>query len=149
MEGPEMNLDRGWAGAARFWGIAAGLGFAVTSILYTADVLGWIGTIPVYAATAAGQVEDEAAYWAAVFAYRHATLWDVMVRDAVCFFSFLGLLPFYLAANAATGGRRAALEISGAFVAAAAIFGPSTRSPSTLTSSTGRARAGMPCRRRS
>lgn len=118
-----MDLDRGWAGAARFWGVAAGLGFAVAAILFVADVLGWIGTVPTYAATSAGQVQDEATYWAAYFAYRNSTLWDVLLRDALFFFSFLGILPVYLAANAATGGRRTAVQLSGAFAAVAAVFG--------------------------
>lgn len=118
-----MEPDRGWSAVARFWGIAAGLGFIVASLLYTADVLGWIGTIPAYASTSAGQLQDEATYWAAVFAYRHAILWDVMLRDGIFFFSFIGLLPVLLAANEATGGRRAALQVGSAFVGVAAIFG--------------------------
>ncbi len=118
-----MDVDRDWSGAARFWGVAAGVGFAVATILYVADVLGWIGTMPTYTATSAGQAQDEATYWAAYFAYRNVTLWDTMLRDALFFFSFLGILPLYLAANAATGGRRAAVQISGAFAAVAAVFG--------------------------
>ena len=63
-----------------------------------------------YAPTAAGQLQDEAVFWAAVFAYRHATLWDCVRRDDLYFFAFLGPLPLLLATNVATGERRAAVR---------------------------------------
>src|SRR5436190_3411933 len=85
--------------------------------------MGVLGSRPAYVATAAGQLQDEATYWAAVFAYRHAALWDYVLRDGLFFFAFLGFIPLVLAANAATGGRRAAVQIAGAFITVGAIFG--------------------------
>ena len=82
-----------------------------------------IGSPPTSASTSAGQLQDEATYWAAFFAYRHATLWDYVLRDGLFFFAFLGFIPLVLAANVATGGRRAAVQIAGAFIAIGAIFG--------------------------
>jgi hypothetical protein len=115
--------DRGWATAARTWGVFSGIAFAVATIAYLVEATGLIGSPPVYAATAAGQLQDEATYWAAFFAYRHATLWDYVLRDGLFFFAFLGFIPLVLAANVATGGRRAGVQIAGAFIAVGAIFG--------------------------
>jgi hypothetical protein len=92
-------------------------------VAYLVEATGLIGTAPTYVATAAGQVQDEATYWTAFFAYRHATLWDYVVRDGLFFFGFLGFIPLALAANVATGGRRPSVQIGGAFIAVSAIFG--------------------------
>ena len=122
-----MELDRGWSRAARFWGIAAGVGFAVSSILDLEMCSGgWLRTARLTPQRPPARSRT-IVHWAAVFAYRNATLWDVMLRDALFFFSFLGILPLFLAANAATGGRRAAVQISGAFAAVAAVFGAAQR----------------------
>ena len=59
----------------------------------------------------------------AFFAYRYDTLWDYVLRDGLFFFAFLGFIPLALAANVATGGRRAAVQIAAAFIAVGAIFG--------------------------
>jgi len=116
-------VDPGWATAARSWGVFSGIAFAVATLAYVVEAMGVLGSRPAYVATAAGQLQDEATYWAAVFAYRHATLWDYALRDGLFFFAFLGFIPLVLAANAATGGRRAAVQIGGAFIAVGAIFG--------------------------
>jgi hypothetical protein len=116
-------VDQGWATAAKGWGLFSGIAFAVATVAYLVEATGLIGSPPTYAATAAGQLQDEATYWAAFFAYRHATLWDYVLRDGLFFFAFLGFIPLVLAANAATGGRRAAVQIAGAFIAVGAIFG--------------------------
>lgn len=117
------TVDHGWASAARGWGLFSGAAFAVASVLYLIQATGVIGSAPAYVTTAAGQLQDEATYWAAFFAYRHDTLWDYILRDGLFFFAFLGLIPLALAADAATGGRRAAVRIGAAFVAVGAIFG--------------------------
>jgi hypothetical protein len=116
-------VDQGWATAARSWGFFSGIAFAVATVAYLVEAAGLTGTPPTYAATVAGQLQDEATYWAAFFAYRHATLWDYVLRDGLFFFAFLGFIPLALAANVATGGRRAAVQIGGAFIAVGAVFG--------------------------
>ena len=115
--------DREWGRAARFWGLLSGVAFAVATLTYLVEALGLIGAAPVYAPSAAGQLHDEAVFLAASFAYRNATLWDYVFRDGLFFVAWLGFLPLLLAANAATGGRRAAVQIGCAFLGAAAIFG--------------------------
>jgi hypothetical protein len=118
-----MRDDPGWATAARGWGLFSGVAFAVATLLYLVETTGLIGSAPTYTATAAGQLQDEATFWAAFFAYRHDTLWDYVLRDGLFFFAFLGFIPLAMAANVATGGRRAAVQIAGAFIAVGAIFG--------------------------
>ena len=101
----------------------SGIAFALATLAYLVEATGPIGSGPTYLATAAGQLQDEATYWAAFFAYRHDTLWDYVLRDGLFFFAFLGFIPLAMAANVATGGRRAAVQIAGAFIAVGAIFG--------------------------
>lgn len=101
----------------------SGIAFALATLAYLVEATGLIGSGPTYLATAAGQLQDEATYWAAFFAYRHDTLWDYVLRDGLFFFAFLGFIPLAMAANVATGGRRAAVRIAEAFIAVGAIFG--------------------------
>jgi hypothetical protein len=122
----QASVDQGWATAARSWGLFSGIAFAVATLAYVVEAIGMLGSRPTYVATAAGQLQDEATYWAAVFTYRHATLWDYALRSGLFFFAFLGFLPLVLAANAATGGRRAVVQIGGGFIAVGAIFGALT-----------------------
>jgi hypothetical protein len=117
------TIDRGWATSARAWGLFSGVAIAVATLLFLVEATGLLGSPADYAQTAAGQLKDEAVYWAAFFAYRHDTLWDYALRDGLFFFGFLGLLPLLLAANVATGGRRAMVQIGGAFLAVGALFG--------------------------
>ncbi len=119
----QAALDPRWAGVARYWGLFAGVAFMVATLAYMAEELHLLATPPVYAATAAGQLKDEAVYWAATFAYRNATVWDYVLRDGLFLFAYVGFLPLLLAANVATGGRRAAVQVGGVFIAANAIFG--------------------------
>jgi len=118
-----QDLDPGWATSARRWGIFTGIALLVGALAYLIEANGFLGTIPTYAATSAGQLRDEATYWVAFFSYRNSTLWDYFLRDGAFFFAFLGFIPIVLSANVATGGRRAAVQIGAGFVAAGALFG--------------------------
>lgn len=115
--------NEGWAKAAKGWGLFAGVAFAVATVAYLVQATGLIGSEPTYTSTSAGQLQDEATFWVAFFAYRHDTLWDYVLRDGLFFFAFLGFIPIALAANVATGGRRAAVQIAAAFIAVGAVFG--------------------------
>jgi hypothetical protein len=115
--------DPGWARAARSWGLFTGIAFAVATLAYLVQATGLIGAAPSYNSTAAGQIQDEATYWVAFFAYRHDTLWDYVLRDGLFFFAFLGFIPLALAMNVATGGRRATVQIAAGFISAGALFG--------------------------
>ena len=119
----QQPLDAGWARAARGWGLFSGIAFGLATLAYLIEATGLIGSAPAYTSTAAGQLQDEATYWVALFAYRHETLWDYVLRDGLFFFAFLAFIPLAMAANVATGGRRAAVQIAAAFIAVGAIFG--------------------------
>ena len=95
--------DEGWARAAKSWGMFSGIAFAIATLAYLVEATGLIGSAPTYAATAAGQLQDEATYWVALFAYRHATLWDYALRDGLFFFAFLGFIPLVLAGKRGDG----------------------------------------------
>jgi hypothetical protein len=115
--------DRGWGSAARTWGLIAGVAFVAATLVYLVEAVGLLGSPAAYVSTAAGQLQDEAVFWAGVFAYRHTTLWDYALRDGLFFIAYLGLIPLVLAANATTGGGRAVVQIGGAFLAIGAFFG--------------------------
>jgi hypothetical protein len=123
MDRESFGLDAGWRSSARAWGLVSGLAFIVATVAYLVEGLGLLGSSPRYAPTSAGQLQDEAVYWVAFFAYRHATLWDYLLRDGLYVVAYLGLLPLALAANAATGGRRAMVQIGTGFVLVGAVFG--------------------------
>jgi hypothetical protein len=121
------GFGRDWSRSARLWGWLSGLAFAGGTLIFTVDSLGWLGAMPVYEATAAGQLHDEAVYWVSVFAYRNETLWNPVLRDILFTIAWVSLTPMALAINAATGGRRAAVQIGGALLAVAgviALFNP-------------------------
>jgi hypothetical protein len=115
--------DPRWPGLARRWGLLAGTSFIVATLVWSVDALGLMGSAPPYTETSAGQLTDESAYWATEFAYRRATLWNYAVRDGFFFVGYLALVPLVLAANAATAGRSAKVQIGGLFVLVAAVFG--------------------------
>jgi hypothetical protein len=92
-------------------------------VVYLVEATGVLGAVPTYTQTGAGPIRDEATYWVAAFSYRHATLWNYLVRDGLFFFAYLGFIPVALAANVATGGRRASVQLAAAFIGVGAIFG--------------------------
>src|SRR5512146_2407344 len=100
----EDRADRRWAGIARAWGFLVALGLLAGSVLFLVEDRGLLGAAPTYATTAAGQLQDEAHYWVALFAYRSSTMWDYLLRDGTLFVAFLGFIPLALALNAATRG---------------------------------------------
>jgi hypothetical protein len=115
--------DRRWGRIARFWGVLVGVGLLAGSVLFLLESKGLLGTVPTYSGTSAGQLHDEARYWVAFFAYRNSTMWDYLLRDGILFAAFVGFIPLALAVNAATGGRRALVQVTAGFLGAGALFG--------------------------
>jgi hypothetical protein len=100
------NDDRAWARIGRLAAYVAAIGFLVTTVLYLLDVYDVLDPTPTYTATSAGQVHDEAQFWAAVFAHQHAILWDVIVRDLVGPVAFIALIVVGVALRRQTSGDR-------------------------------------------
>jgi hypothetical protein len=123
MDRVSLGLDPGWRPTARAWGLVSGGAFVVATLLYLVEGLGLLGASPAYTSTSAGQLQDEAVFWVAFFAYRHATLWDYFLRDGLYAVAYLGLLPLVLAANRATGGQRVSVQVGAMFVVVGAVFG--------------------------
>jgi|GEM_PF-3708941 hypothetical protein len=120
---PDERIDPRWGRIARFWGVLVGVGLLAGAILFLIESQGLLGAVPTYASTSAGQLQDEARYWVAFFAYRNATMWDYLLRDGIFFVAFIGFIPLALAVNAATGGRRALVQVTAGFLGVGALFG--------------------------
>jgi len=120
---PVATLDRDWARAARWWGTFAAVAFVIATIVYLLDAFDLLATPPSYAPSPAGQLEDEATFYAALFSYRNLVWWSQVLRDVLYFFAYLGLIPVLLAANAAVRTQRATIQVAGGFIGVGVIFG--------------------------
>jgi hypothetical protein len=101
-----VDDERAWARIGRLAAYVAAIGFLVTTVLYLLDVYDVLDPTPAYAATSAGQVHDEAQFWAAIFAHQHAILWDVIVRDIIGPAAFIALIVVGVALRRLTSGDR-------------------------------------------
>ena len=101
-----IDEDRAWGRVGRLAAYGAAIGFLVTTVLFLLDVYDVLDPSPTYTATSAGQVHDEAQFWAAVFAHQHAILWDVIVRDVVGPMAYIALIVVAVAFRRLTSGDR-------------------------------------------
>ncbi len=120
---PVAEFDPAWSQTARLWGVFAGIAFVVATVAFLVEATGLLAASPVYTATAAGPVADEATFFVAVFAYQQKVLWDFVLRDGLYFFAYLALIPLGLGLREVAGRRRAAPQLAAAFLIVAAIFG--------------------------
>jgi hypothetical protein len=86
------DADRAWARIGRIAAYAAAIGFFVTTVLYLLDVFDVLDPSPDYVQTSAGQLQDEANFWARVFEHQHAIVWDVIARDVIGPAAFVALI---------------------------------------------------------
>ena len=84
--------DRAWKRVGRVAAYAAAIGFLILTVLYLLDVFDVLDPSPEYAATSAGQLQDEAHFWAQMFEHQHAILWDVVARDIAGPVAFVALI---------------------------------------------------------
>lgn len=110
-----------WARVARATGVISGAAFVVATILFLVEDVGLLGGRATYTATSAGQLHDEAVFWAAELAYRHGALWDYFLRDALYVVAWLGFVPVALALNAVATRRSPVLQVASAFLVVSAI----------------------------
>ena len=101
-----VDEDRAWARIGRLAAYGAGIGFLITTVLYLLDVYDVLDPSPTYVQTSAGQLHDEAQFWAAIFQHQHAILWDVIVRDVVEPLAFIALIVVGVALRRTTTGDR-------------------------------------------
>lgn len=98
--------DRAWARVGRLAGFVAAIGFLVTTVLYLLDVYDVLDPTPAYVQTSAGQLHDEAQFWAAIFQHQHAIIWDVIARDIAGPVAFVALIVLGVALRRITSGDR-------------------------------------------
>jgi hypothetical protein len=101
-----VDEDRAWARVGRLAAYVAAIGFLVTTVLYLLDVYDVLDATPSYVQTSAGQLHDEAQFWAGIFQHQHAILWDVIVRDVVGPIAFIALIVVGVALRRTTDGDR-------------------------------------------
>jgi hypothetical protein len=75
----------------------AAVGFFVTTVLYLLDAFDVLDPSPEYVQTSAGQLQDEATFWAKVFEHQHSIVWDVIARDVIGPIAFVALIVVGLA----------------------------------------------------
>ncbi|MGE5459534.1 MAG: hypothetical protein ACM3WR_02790, partial [Solirubrobacterales bacterium] len=66
-----VDAERAWSRIARIAAYVASIGFFVVTVLYLLDVYDVLDPSPQYLATSAGQLTDEANFWARVFEHQH------------------------------------------------------------------------------
>ena len=86
------EAERAWARVGRVAAYVAAIGFFLMTALYLLDQTDLLDPSPEYVRTAAGQLQDEARFWAQAFEHQHRIVWDVIVRDVVGPAAFVALI---------------------------------------------------------
>jgi hypothetical protein len=98
------EADRAWARVGVIAAYTAAVGFFVTTVLYLLDAFDVLGTSPEYVQTSAGQLQDEATFWAKVFEHQHTIVWDVIARDVIGPIAFVALIVLGVALRRRASG---------------------------------------------
>jgi hypothetical protein len=114
--------DRMWARIGRSAAYAAAIGFFAVTVLFLLDEFDVLGPSPEYVSTSAGQLQDEARFWAQVFEHEHAILWDIVARDIVGPAAFLALIVVGVAMRRRTHGNGPARELMVPMLAAGGVI---------------------------
>lgn len=107
LAGPSLPTedDRIWYRIGQTAGYGTGIGFLIVTALYLLDATGVLGAGPQFHRTAAGPLQDEANFWAAVFAHQHKILWDIIARDTLGPLASVALIVVGLAIRRLAGDR--------------------------------------------
>jgi hypothetical protein len=116
------DADRAWARIGRLAAYVAAVGFLVTTVLYLLDVYDVLDTTPTYVQTSAGQLHDEAQFWAAIFQHQHMIVWDVIVRDVFGPIAFIALIVIGVALRRVTRGDRPERQLMVTFLGAGGVI---------------------------
>jgi hypothetical protein len=114
--------DLAWSRIGRIAAFCAAIGFWVVTVLYLLDVFDVLDPSPEYVSTSAGQLQDEARFWATVFEHQHRIVWDVIVRDMVGPAAFVALIIVGVALARAIGGDRPARRLMVTFLTAGGVI---------------------------
>ena len=100
-----MGLANTWSRISRTAGWIAGAALLAGTVLFVLDARGILGSRPTYHATSAGPVQDQAKFFAALFAHQHHVVWDIVARDALFPIAYLALIVVALAVRDGAGER--------------------------------------------
>jgi len=102
----DVEDERAWARIGRIAAYIAAIGFLATTVLYLLDVYDVLDPTPAFVQTSAGELQDEAHFWAAIFAHQHAIVWDVIARDTLGPIAFVALIIVGIALRRRIDGDR-------------------------------------------
>jgi hypothetical protein len=108
--------DRAWAGIGMIAAYTAAVGFFVTTVLYLLDAFDVLDPSPEFVQTSAGQLQDEAAFWAKVFEHQHTIVWDVIARDVIGPIAFVALIVVGVALHHRADGEGPERQLMVTFV---------------------------------
>jgi hypothetical protein len=91
------TVERAWRQVARISGYIAGVCLLAGTVLYLLDALDALGASPTPQHTGAGELQDEANFWVALFAHQHHILWDIICRDTLFPLAFMALIALTIA----------------------------------------------------
>src|SRR5207245_1947703 len=101
-----------WLTVGRVSGYFGGAAFLVVIALSLLDQLGVLGSAPPYRSTAAGQLADEAVFWAGTFAHQRQIVWDIFARDSLLTLAYIAVVAVSLAVLNVVGARRAIAQLA-------------------------------------
>jgi hypothetical protein len=116
------QADRPWARVGRVAAYVAAVGFFLMTMLYLLDELDLLDSSPRYVRTSAGQLQDEARFWAQVFEHQHRILWDVVIRDMVGPAAFIALIVVGVALRRRSSGDRPERQLLVTFLTAGGLI---------------------------
>ncbi len=106
-----------WSSIGRKAGWIAGAALLAGTVLFLLDATGVLGSGPVYHATSAGPVQNQATFYAQLFAHQHHVVWDIIGRDTLIPIAYLALIVVALAVRNVVGERSPAAQLMvGSFV---------------------------------
>ena len=92
-----------WSRTGRIAGYVAGSALLAGTVLFLLDAAGLLGQVPDYHRTSAGQLADQAAFYASYFAHQHHVVWDIIARDTILPVAYLALIVAALAVRHRAG----------------------------------------------
>lgn len=102
----------GWGKVGRHAGLVAGVALLAQTLLFLVDTLGFIDDDPTYRATAAGEEQDLANYFLALFEHQHALVWNIAIRDVLGPIGFVAVGILALALTRVLGRDRPDVVLS-------------------------------------
>ena len=98
--------SRDWPKVGRVAGYVSAAALLIAAIFFLLDATGALGSNDYHPNAGLSEVQREAGYWVAPFAYQRHILWDVISRDTLFPLAFLALIVISLAVRAVVDAAR-------------------------------------------